>query len=68
MDAILEAKEAEEDLPPHLRKRCTLVVDEVGDFIGEDLCWALRNDRKFELRIVLGAQNVSAMTRGDLDL
>lgn len=68
MDAVLEAKEAEEELPPHLRKRCTLIVDEVSDYLGEDLCWALRNDRKFELRIVVGSQNVSSLARGDLDL
>ncbi len=68
IDALLEVKEAEENAPPHLRVPFTLVVDEVGDYIGEDLLLALRNDRKFLLRIVLGAQNTTTLIRGEIDM
>ncbi len=68
IDGFLEVKEAEENVPPHLRVPSTLIVDEVGDFIADDLCRALRNDRKFLLRVILGAQNLATLMRGEVDM
>jgi hypothetical protein len=34
LDAFLEHKEAEECLPPHMRKRWTIGIDEFGDLLG----------------------------------
>ncbi len=68
IDALLEVKEAEENAPPYLRAPTTLIVDELGDYIGEDIILALRNDRKFLLRCVVGAQNTATLVRGNVDM
>jgi hypothetical protein len=57
IDSHLDAAETEDDSPPHERTSSNLLIDECGDHITERLCLALRNDRKFEERITLGAQN-----------
>lgn len=66
LDAYLQVKEGEEDRPPHLRTPATLIVDEAGEFIGPDLCRALRRDRKLKLSIILGAQNYMTLCNSNL--
>lgn len=68
IDEVLLAKEAEEDLPPHSRKPFSLVIDESGEFLGEDLQRALGTHRKYKLKIILAAQDLSTLAKGDLDL
>lgn len=68
IDEVLLAKEAEEDLPPHSRKPFSLVIDESGEFLGEDLQRALGTHRKYKLKIILAAQDLSTLAKGDFDM
>ncbi|GEM_PF-6926200 len=68
IDEVLLAKEADEDLPPHSRKPFSLVIDESGEFLGEDLQRALGTHRKYKLKIILAAQDLSTLAKGDFDM
>lgn len=65
---VLSVKEAEENVPEDQRKEFVLVVDEVGELLGDDLKRALGATRKFKCPIVLGAQDLSTFARGDFDM
>jgi hypothetical protein len=50
------------------RRPFTLLVDEVGEFIGEDLMRALGAVRKYKLSLVLAGQDLSTFRKGEVDL
>jgi len=68
IDGFLQVKEAEENLPEHLRVPSSLTIDEVGDYLSEGLVWALCNDRKVLLEITVGAQNYMRMCNDNVAL
>ena len=57
-----------QNTPRGLRRDFALVVDEAPEFIGADIQRALRRMRKYRLRLVLCAQNLTSFQKGDLDL
>ena len=65
---VLSVKEAEESLPEDERKEFMIVVDEVGELLGDDLKRALGATRKYKCPIILGAQDLSTFARGDFDM
>src|SRR5205823_5451374 len=54
--------------PREKRKDFALVIDEVGEYIGEDLLRALGTVRKYKLKLILAGQDLSTFQKGDLDL
>lgn len=68
IDEVLNVREAEEGLPPEQRLPFTLILDESGEFLGEDLQRALKATRKYGLSIILAGQNLNSLVKGDLDL
>lgn len=54
--------------PRETRKRHYLIVDEAGEFIGEDIGRALAIMRKFLMPIILAIQNLSTLVKGETDL
>lgn len=65
---VLAAKEAEESLPEDERREYTVVIDESGELLGDDLKRWLGATRKYRCPIILGAQDLSTFARGDLDM
>jgi len=58
-----------QETPRELRKRCTLVVDEAGEYLHEDLPRALGALRKALLTLVLAGQDLSTFRKGaDFDM
>src|SRR5262249_17254476 len=68
IDDVLTAKVAEENVPPSQRKPFLMAIDESGEFLGEDLQRALGAVRKYKLIMLLAAQTLATLVRGDLDL
>lgn len=68
IDEVLIAKEAEEELPEDERVEFSLVIDEVGEFLGEDLKRALGASRKYKNPLILCAQDLSTFAKGDFDM
>lgn len=64
---VLSVKQSEE-LPEDQRKEFMIVVDEVGELLGDDLKRALGATRKFKCPIVLGGQDLSTFAMGDFDM
>lgn len=54
--------------PREMRKPFSLVMDEAGEFIGEDLQRDLGAVRKYGLSIVLAAQDLSSFRKKDIDM
>lgn len=65
---IHELLSTAENTPRHMRKNHYLIVDEAAEFIGGDIGHALGVMRKFEMPIVLAAQDLSSFKKGELDL
>src|ERR1019366_5048438 len=65
---VLSVKQSEENVPEDERKEFMIVVDEVGELLGDDLKRALGATRKFKCPIVLGAQDLSTFAMGDFDM
>lgn len=66
---IHDVLEVVQQTPRELRKRCTLVIDESGEFLAEDLPAALGACRKHLLSLVLAGQDLSTFRKGaDLDI
>ncbi len=65
---VLHAKYMESMVAREDRKPFVLIIDECGEFLGEDLQTALGAQRKFNLPIVLAAQNLASFAKGDMDL
>jgi hypothetical protein len=55
-------------MPPELRTRHTLIIDEASEFASEYVMWALGATRKTGLSIWLVAQDRSSFRKGDLDM
>ncbi len=53
--------------PRELRKPFTLVIEEAGELISEDLCRAMGAVRKYKLKLVLCGQDLSTFRRKDMD-
>lgn len=68
IDEVLIAKEAEEELPEDERVEFSLVIDEVGEFLGEDLKRALGASRKYKNPLILCGQDLSTFAKGDFDM
>src|SRR5205085_1419345 len=68
IDEVFTAKIAEECVPEHQRVPFTMVIDESGEFLGEDLQRGLGAVRKYKLSLVLAAQDLSTFAKGDLDI
>lgn len=54
--------------PRERRREFSLIIDEAGEFIGEDLMRALRAVRKYKLSIILAGQNLDTFKKGETDL
>ncbi len=65
---LIGVKFAESDIPPSQRKPFVLIIDELGQFLGEDLKDVAEGGRKFNLPIIGAAQNLATLIKGDLDL
>ena len=65
---VIAAKEAEENLPEDERREYMVVVDEAGELLGGDIARWLRSTRKYRVPIVLGAQGLAALCRGEVDI
>lgn len=68
IDEVLVAKEAEEELPEDERVEFALVIDEVGEFLGDDLKRALGASRKYKNPLILCGQDLSTFAKGDFDM
>lgn len=64
----LHTKYMESELMRGDRIVFVLVIDEAGQYLGEDLKEAMEGTRKFNLPVVLCAQNLASFAKGDLDL
>jgi hypothetical protein len=53
--------------PRELRKSFTLVIEEAGELISEDLCRAMGAVRKYKLKLELCGQDLSTFRRKDQD-
>lgn len=65
---VMAAKEAEESLPEDERREYMVAVDEANELLGSDIPRWLRSTRKYRVPIVLGAQGLAALARGELDV
>ena len=65
---VLEAKLEDEHIPEPQRVPFTMIIDESGEFLGEDLKWALGAMRKYKLSLVLSAQDLETFARGELKI
>lgn len=65
---VLHAKYVQSELLKEDRRPFTLAIDEVGEFLGDDLERALGATRKYNLPIILAAQDLSTFAKGDFDM
>lgn len=68
IDEVLMAKEADGEVVPSRRPPFVLVVDEVGEYLGEDLQRSFGTHRKYVVPVIVGTQDSTTMEQGDLNM
>lgn len=59
---ILQAALSRANIAPHLRRECTLYIDEFHNYATESLALMLAESRKYKLSLVLANQHVRQLT------